>query len=489
MNMTEKLSLSELQLIIRDSLYMALPDMYWVVAEISEINENYAGHCFLELIEKQPDEKNIRARIRAVIWCKRYGFLKSYFENISGDTLREGLKVLVKTKIEYHELYGLSLIICDIDPSFTVGDMALKRQVIIRRLEQEGVFTMNQEIGFPFLVQRIAIISSANAAGYTDFMNHLINNNNGYVFLTKLFESPMQGPETEQGVINALDKIAGQSNLFDVVVIIRGGGSQVDLSWFDNYSIAYHVTQFPLPVITGIGHDKDMSVTDMVACIALKTPTAVADFIVNHMIEVENRLREMWSGIRDRSRIIIERNRSRVESSGLRLMPLSSIMISKLKERLSKQSIDLVNLGKDYTRKAGLLPASQLSRLISGTNSFSGRKKQLIERAATNLKTGARNLFDLKRSKILVFEKTLDILKPDNVLRRGYTITSFKGSILKKRQNINLNDVIDTRFSDGKISSRVTKKEHDTSMTKKSKENKDPEKIIAFEINFNNPEQ
>lgn len=486
--MTEKLSLSELQLIIRDSLYMAFPDMYWVVAEISEINENYAGHCFLELIEKEPDEKNIRSRIRAVIWCKRYRFLKTYFENISGDTLREGLKVLVKTKIEYHELYGLSLIICDIDPSFTIGDMALKRQVIIRRLEQEGVFTMNREIGFPLLMQRIAIISSPNAAGYTDFMNHLKNNNNGYVFFTKLFESPMQGPETEQGIINALDKIAAHADHYDSVVIIRGGGSQVDLSWFDNYNIAYHVTQFPLPVITGIGHDKDMSVTDMVACIALKTPTAVADFIVNHMMAVENSLREMWSEIRDRSRIIIERNRSRIESSGLRLMPLSGIMISKLKEKLSKQSIDLINLGKDYTRKAGLLPAGQLSRLISETSSFSGRKKLMIERAAINLKTGAKTLFDLKKSNILIFEKTLEILKPENVLRRGYTITYFKGKILKSRENISFNDVIDTMFNDGVISSRVTKTGADPSLIKEKKEKKHTEKIISLEIKFNNPE-
>src|SRR5512133_1665489 len=160
--MTEKLSLTELQQVIRDSLYISLPDMYWVVAEISEINVNYAGHCYLELIEKLPDEKNIKARIKAIIWCKKYNFLKSYFENISGETLREGLRILVKTKIEYHELYGLSLIICDIDPSFTLGDMALKRTQIIKRLEQEGVFTMNRELPLPLIIRKIAIISSAS---------------------------------------------------------------------------------------------------------------------------------------------------------------------------------------------------------------------------------------------------------------------------------------------------------------------------------------
>ena len=318
--MTEKLSLTELQLIIRDSLYLALPDMYWVIAEISEIKENYAGHCYLELIEKHPDEKNVRARAKAIIWSNRYRFLKSFFENITGESLKEGLKILVKTKVEYHELYGLSLVISDIDPAFTIGEMAMKRQLIIKKLEQEGVFSMNKELDFPVVPQRIAIISSKNAAGYSDFINHLTGNSFGYVFYTALIESAMQGTETEQGVISALDKIAINSHLFDLVVIIRGGGSQSDLSWFDNYNIAYHVTQFPLPVITGIGHDKDMSVTDMVANKSLKTPTAVADFLIDCIAEAENHLIEMSSEIKDISRIIIEKNRNRIETSRIKLI-------------------------------------------------------------------------------------------------------------------------------------------------------------------------
>jgi exodeoxyribonuclease VII large subunit len=288
--MTEKLSLTQLQLIIRDSLYIALPDMYWVIAEISEIKENAAGHCYLELIEKHPDEKNIRAKAKAIIWSRRYRFLKSFFENVTGESIKEGLKILVKTKVEYHELYGLSLIVSDIDPAFTIGEMALKRQQTINRLEHEGVFSMNKDLDFPIVPQRIAIISSKNAAGYSDFVNQLTGNSFGYVFYTELIETIMQGTETEQGVINALDKIAENSHLFDLVIIIRGGGSQSDLSWFDSYNIAYHVTQFPLPVVTGIGHDKDMSVTDMVANRSLKTPTAVADFLIECMADTENSL-------------------------------------------------------------------------------------------------------------------------------------------------------------------------------------------------------
>ncbi len=198
--MNEKLSLTELQQIIRDSLYLALPDFYWVTAEISEIKENYAGHCYLELIEKQPDEKNVKSRVRAVIWSNRYRFLSSFFQDASGESLKEGMKILVRIKVEYHELYGLSLVISDIDPSYTIGEMALKRQMIIRRLEEEGVISMNKDLEFPLLPQRIAIISSGNAAGYRDFISHLKENSYRYIYYTALFETVMQGTETEHSV-------------------------------------------------------------------------------------------------------------------------------------------------------------------------------------------------------------------------------------------------------------------------------------------------
>lgn len=453
--MSEKLTLSELQLMIRDSLYMSLPDMYWVVAEISEIKENYAGHCYLELIEKQQDDKNIRARVKAIIWCKRYSLLKSYFENITGEALREGLKVLVRVKIEYHELYGLSLIICDIDPAFTMGELAIRRQMIIRQLEEEGVFSMNKELELPLSLQRIAIISSASAAGYTDFMKHLTKNEFGYVFYTRLFESPMQGSDTENGIISALDRIASHYELFDVVVIIRGGGSQVDLSWFDNYRIAYHVTQFPLPVITGIGHDKDMSVTDMVANVAIKTPTAVADFIVGRMNLVENRLFEMLTTIRDLSREIIQKNHSRIESSGIRLLPLSRVFISGIKEQISEKSFRLVSSGGEYLHKAGLIPDRQLSRIKASLKSHLTSANQSLERSKTAIKAETLKLVYRKRSEIEFLGKNIDLLRPENVLKRGYTITYLNGRIRKRKDDLVAGDIIDTRFTDGFVTSRI----------------------------------
>ncbi len=453
--MTEKLSLTELQLIIRDSLYLALPEAYWVIAEISELKENSAGHCYLELIEKHPDEKNVRARVKAIIWSNRYRFLKAFFENSTGESLREGLKILVKIKVEYHELYGLSLIILDIDPAFTIGEMAMKRQLVIKKLEQEGVFSMNKELNFPIVPQRIAIISSKNAAGYSDFINHLRGNSFGYVFYSALIETSMQGIETEQGVISALDKIALNSHLFDLVVIIRGGGSQTDLSWFDSYNIAYHVTQFPLPVITGIGHDKDISITDMVANRSLKTPTAVADFLIESVADADNHIIEMSSEIIGSSKTIIEKNRNRIETSGNKLFPLTKIMLSVIKDKLSGKIIEILNIGKEYTFKAGLIPANQESRLTYAAKAFSSGKETVLRRNSQNLIAGTRNLLSMNNLMLKGLESILTLLNPENVLQRGYSITSINGLILKNSDKVEQNDLIDTQLYKGSLRSRV----------------------------------
>ena len=453
--MNEKLTLTELQLIIRDSLYMALPDMYWVVAEISELKENYNGHCYLELAEKHPDELSIRARIKAVIWSNRYRFLKSFFENTTGESLREGLKILIRVKIEYHEIYGLSLVINDIDPAFTLGEMALKRQKILKKLEEEGVITMNRDLDFPMVPQRIAVISSSGAAGYTDFTKHLKENSYGYAFYTALFESPMQGTETEPGVIRALEKIAANLDKFDVAVIIRGGGSQTDLSWFDNYGIAYYITQFPLPVITGIGHEKDLSVTDIVAYQSLKTPTAVADYLVECMNKAENHLIELGREIFDKSHDILEEVKRWMETSRLKLIPVAKIMISEFKEELSGILIEMINTGKNYVLRAGLSVANHNHRLLTGSKSLLSMNGTVIAHEKQNLVSFSKKILKDLSGRITVSENSLKILDPKNVLKRGYTITSQNGRILKKRALIKKNDIIDTRFSDGTISSKV----------------------------------
>jgi exodeoxyribonuclease VII large subunit len=453
--MNEKLTLTELQLIIKDSLYMALPDMYWVIAEISEMKENYNGHCYLELVDKQVLENSVRSRVKAVIWSSRYRFLKSFFENTTSESLREGMKILIRVKVEYHEIYGLSLVINDIDPAFTIGELALKRQQILKKLEEEGVLTMNKELDFPVVPQRIAVISSAGAAGYSDFIRHLTDNSYGYVFITTLFETPMQGNETEAGVISSLERIASRLEKFNLVAIIRGGGSQSDLSWFDNYSIAYYITQFPLPVITGIGHEKDLSVADIVAHRSLKTPTAVADYLVECMSNTENHLIEISNDIFDKSRNILEDNKMLIDASRLKLIPVARMMISEFKEDLSGILIEMINTGKDYIMRAGLFPARHKSRLISGARSYLSSNGSLVVRERQSLSSIYRNYLNNVNSRISGYKNSLKILDPENVLKRGYTITSFNGKIIKKRSHLKKDDIIDTKFSDGSIASKV----------------------------------
>lgn len=453
--MNEKLSLTELQLVIRDSLYLAMPGFFWVTAEIAELRENSAGHCYLELIEKLPEEKNARARIRAVIWNNRYRLLKPFFATSTGSELSDGMKVLVKVKVEYHELYGLSLLINDIDPSYTLGEMALKRQMIINRLQEDGVIGMNKELQFPFVPQRIAVISSSKAAGYQDFTQQLKLNQYGYVFYTALFESAMQGEETESGITGALDRIADNLDKFDVVAIIRGGGSQADLSWFDNYNIAFHITQFPIPVLAGIGHEKDISVTDLVAYKSLKTPTAVADFLVESVAGSEAVLMDMIRDISDYASDILTINKDRIESARHRIIPAAKILLSDEKEKLSDFSISIISSGKDLVADAGLtIEKLKASLQISGKYLIAEKERSVTGKKA-DLRTACFNNMAVMKNKTAMLENSIRILDPANVLRRGFTITSKGGKILKSSEGLTKDDLIETTFSDGSKRSKI----------------------------------
>ena len=455
MMVNKKLSLSELQFLIRDVLYTSLPDSYWVVAEISEIKENYAGHAYLELVEKQDNDVNITARARGIIWNKQFRFLKPLFENATGESLREGLKVLVRVKVEYHETYGLSLIINDIDPAFTLGEMALRRQQILRRLEEEGVLSMNKELEFPIVPQRIAVISSSQAAGYSDFIKQLSGNPGGFAFMYSLFEAVMQGNETERSIIHALDSISERTDLYDVVVIIRGGGSQSDLSWFDNYNIAYHVTQFPLPIITGIGHEKDLSVTDIVAYRTEKTPTAVADFLINCMSSAENSLIQIGLSISGLVADILEVYRERITAASMKIIPLARMKLSIEKENLSSMMLELINVGKEFILREEYESGASLSKLVSAAVNFIRIKDSSVVALLNDIHLNSYRMIRETRQKMDTMTGSLKILNPENVLKRGYTITSREGMIITGIENIRAGDIIDTRFSDGSAESEV----------------------------------
>ncbi len=253
----------------------------WLQAEISELKQNPSGHCYLTLVEKDPGSNALLARASAVVWASTWRMVKPYFEAQTGRSLAPGLSVLVRVQVSYSVLYGLSLVIYDIDPSFTVGELELARQRTIARLEAEGMFDMNAQLSLPLLPRRLAVVSSPTAAGWRDFRRQLEGNEYGFRFRLQLFPAVMQGDAAPESIIGALDQIAAEADSFDAVLILRGGGGAMDLVCFDDYELAVNVAQFPLPVLTGIGHDHDFHIVDMVAHTHVKTPTALADWLLD----------------------------------------------------------------------------------------------------------------------------------------------------------------------------------------------------------------
>lgn len=278
------LTLYSLNSLVREAVGKALPSRYWITGELSEVREAVNGHCYIELVQRDEVSGELVAKARGTIWARIYSLLRPYFLEQTGQRFAQGLKVLLQVSVNFHELYGYTLDVCDIEPAYTVGDMARRRQLVIKRLSDEGVIGLNKELPFPVLPQRVAVISSSSAAGYGDFCDQLHNNGYGFVFYTKLFPAPMQGSAVEQGIIAALDSIAADLDMWDIVVIIRGGGATSELSCFDTYELANNCAQFPLPVITGIGHRRDESVLDIVAHTSAKTPTAAAELLIHAML-------------------------------------------------------------------------------------------------------------------------------------------------------------------------------------------------------------
>ncbi len=295
--MEEKLTLLELQEMIKRGIEGAVPATAWVTAEIGELNNHYSGHCYLDLIDYKDGGRGVAAKARGVIWSSVYRVLKPYFETTAGVALAKGLNVLLKVQVGFSPVYGLSLNILDIDPSYTVGELELKRQKTIERLKADGCMEMNSSVAMAALPRRIAVVSSETAAGYRDFMKQLHENENGFMFKTELFPAQMQGDDAPGSIIAALEKVARREEEFDAVVIIRGGGAAMDLVCFDDYNLALNIAQFPLPVVTGIGHDHDWHIADMVAHTWLKTPTAVADFFVDIFIEQEQYIMYLFQRI------------------------------------------------------------------------------------------------------------------------------------------------------------------------------------------------
>lgn len=332
--MSSYLSLYELNRRVRSLLTQSLPDECWLQAELSEVHVNSAGHCYVEFVQKDARSNALVAKARGTIWSNIFRLLRPYFERETGQLFMAGIKVLVQVRVDFHELYGYSLVVTDIDPSYTVGDLVRKRREILRQLEEEGVLTLNKELPLPAVPQRIAVISSSTAAGYGDFCNQLENNPYGFRFFPVLFPAIMQGDRAEASILEALDKIHLSVQKWDVVVIIRGGGATSDLSGFDTYLLAAACAQFPLPVITGIGHERDDTVLDLVAHTRVKTPTAAASFLINRLREAADCLEVLSGSIYTYVQAKLEREKSRIDELARRLPSLVTLQRVRQDQRL-----------------------------------------------------------------------------------------------------------------------------------------------------------
>lgn len=380
----------------------------WVVAEINNLQDR--GHCYLELIEKDPDTDIVTAKASATIWRNVFVKLRIEFFKATGIQLAAGIKVLILAHPVFHPQYGYSLNITDIDPSYTAGEAALRRAAVVKQLKDEGVYDLNKELDVPMLIKRVAVISSPLAAGYGDFMNQLTSNAYGYTYSVTLFEAVMQGDGAEQSIISALDLIAADADKFDVVAIIRGGGAVSDLSCYDRYGVAACVAQFPLPVLTGIGHDRDVSVVDEVACVRLKTPTAVAAFIIDSTYSASQRLNDILLQMNDAVRAYIQNHTRMLDSLGSGIASSSRLCLERHKNRVDVLMADV---------KASTL--AYLTRHIH---------------------------------RIDMAQQVLELTSPQNILKKGYSIT-LKDGVVASAAMLKAGDVIETHFADGVIHSTL----------------------------------
>ena len=431
----EYLTLYELNHFVRQVLEVNLDEPYWLQAELSEVKEN-RGHCFVEFVQKAEKGNSIIAKARGQIWASSWPIIRQHFESTTGQRLSAGMEVLVKVEVTFHEAYGYSLNIIDIDPRFTLGDIAKRRQEIIKQLQEEGVFTMNKEIELPSLLQRIAVISAATAAGYQDFSNQLQNNPHGLAFHTQLFPAVMQGAQVEQSVIQALNNIANEMDQWDAVVIIRGGGAAADLSGFDTLLLAENVAQFPLPIITGIGHEKDDTVIDLVSHTRVKTPTAAAEFIIQHQVVQLHHLEDMASTIAQFATLTLR-------TEQLRLTRMASLIPSLFGVRKAKEEAKMERLLMDALTAIHTQTTQQQSRL------------QLL---AQQLQISTEKWLTALRHRIALAETHISAANPERLLQLGFSITRIDGKAVTSSKQVKPGAQLTTTLADGEIQSTVNEK-------------------------------
>ncbi|MEA1876661.1 MAG: exodeoxyribonuclease VII large subunit [Bacteroidota bacterium] len=455
MQVTDAISLHKLNSRIKNTLREGFVMPVWVIAEINQFNPHRSGHCYLELIEKEAHGETIIATIRGTIWASSYNRISAFFKSSTGQDLRAGLKVMLKVQIDFHELYGISLNVRDIDPSYTLGDQARHRAEIIRELGKVGVLDMNKELEMVRVPQTIAVISSSSAAGYEDFCNQLVSNAGQYHFTWKLFHASMQGDQTSGSIIQALDRVAEYENIFDVVVVIRGGGSKTDLSYLDDYDLAYYITQFPMPIITGIGHERDDSVIDEVAHTRCKTPTAAAAFLIDQAELFESELEWLKDQItmKARNQLLEKRNRLIQLTHSIRLNTQSFTQAQK--SSLREKAILTNSLSVRFIKHL----SDPINQMEGNLSKISQYYLGFIETKQEHLIQRISHLFDKtidkEKHRLDLLSREAEYLNPLNILKKGYSITYFNGKAIKDSSELNTGDKIVTLLKNGKLRSSV----------------------------------
>ena len=432
--MTKTLSLSELNSLVADVINTTMSRSYWVEAELSEVREN-RGHCYMELIEKNENSNVPIARASAKCWSNIWSAIKPYFIRITGQQIRAGMKVMLQVHAQFHPQYGFSWIVDDINPEYTMGDMMRKRQEIIRQLKEEGVYDLQKELSLPLFAQRIAVISSATAAGYGDFCNQLENNELGLYFHVELFPAIMQGDNVESSIIASLNHINNREEEFDCVVIIRGGGATADLSGFDTLGLAENVANFPLPIITGIGHERDESILDMVSYRRVKTPTAAAAYLINHLTSTLIRVENAQSTIIDYVKKALEIENMRIKHIGAQIPVLFSIVRTKQEARLESLFQRLFTASKELMKQSDFLLLSLQQRV----------------------QPAVRGRLSSEHHRLDVLEHRARLLDPTLLLKRGYSITLHNGKAIHNANDLKIGDTITTLLEIGQIESKVEK--------------------------------
>jgi len=435
--MMEPITLLDLNLMVKSRLRKEFPETFWIQAEISECKEHFSGHCYLELIQKRKESDSICAKARATIWANVWSELKHYFEEQTGTRLQAGQKVLIDVAVEFHELYGYNLVIRDIDTAYTMGDLALRRNEVLRQLTEDGVIDINKELPWPLLPQRLAIVSSPSAAGYEDFMDQLHHNDYGFVFYTAFFQATMQGEPAEQSIMDALNRIQDTGIDFDAVVIIRGGGASADLNCFDRYDLCYYCAQYPLPILSGIGHDRDLSVLDRVAHTSVKTPTAAAEYILGLFSQEAYRL---------------DNNLNKLHQSVQSVMEAYKLQLKANSDRLRLNARERIHL-------ADLLIERRKAELENQSNRVLLQNKQLIEMHYSTLLHRTNTSLEQFKHKTELMEKTLAGFSPDILIKRGFSLTLHNGKVVKSVLELSGGDEISTRLRDGVVYSKIDKTE------------------------------